>query len=147
MVVFLLEDLPTSAKLVVAAATRLGCHVILAERIADIGLADDADVAVLDLQLPDSSGCDTVKTFRTRYPHMPIVVFTDNPNGQCLEEGANWYVKKGSSPTALGAAMVKAIDNIRCGTMGTKKTLLKVADQRLSSAEKRLRATLELATE
>ncbi len=58
-----------------------------------------ADVVLLDLSLPDSSGLDTVKKFRSNYPDIPIVVLTgihDEKTGlDAVRIGVQDYLVKG----------------------------------------------------
>ncbi|TWU21060.1 Serine/threonine-protein kinase PrkC [Novipirellula galeiformis] len=56
------------------------------------------DIVLLDLQLPDSSGVETVKQFRESSPSIPIVVLTGQEDGQlgmaCVEAGADEFASK-----------------------------------------------------
>lgn len=58
-----------------------------------------ADMALLDLSLPDSAGLDTLKTVCGRFPGLPVVVMTglsDEDTGiEALKLGAQDYLVKG----------------------------------------------------
>lgn len=58
-----------------------------------------ADVALLDLGLPDSEGLDTVRQVRQRCPELALVVLTgfDDPEAalEALRQGADDYLVKG----------------------------------------------------
>ena len=68
------------------------------------------DAALLDLSLPDSSGMETIRTFRTAAPDLPVVVLTgldDREVGlRALREGCQDYLVKGN---ADGETMARTI--------------------------------------
>lgn len=57
-----------------------------------------ADIVLLDLTLPDSSGLETVTTLRSKFPKIPIIVYTvlnDDATGvEALKLGAQDYIAK-----------------------------------------------------
>lgn len=57
-----------------------------------------ADVVLLDLNLPDSRGIDTLKSFSREFPNVPIIVLTALVNPafalSIVEEGAQDYILK-----------------------------------------------------
>ncbi len=67
------------------------------------------DLILLDLNLPDSKGTDTLKTFREQFDESPIVVLTgeDNPQliRQAIELGASGFIPKSSSSKVLTSAL------------------------------------------
>ena len=71
---------------------------------------DNFDAALLDLNLPDSSGLDTVRYFRSSQPDVPIVVLTgyeDEKTGiEAVRMGAQDYLVKGKSE---GSLIVRAV--------------------------------------
>lgn len=58
------------------------------------------DCVLLDLQLPDTEGLDTVVRFRTRAPEIPLIVLTglddEAAGAAAVEAGAQDYLVKGS---------------------------------------------------
>ena len=56
------------------------------------------DLTLLDLQLPDSAGVNTVQRFREVVPDVPLVVLTgmsqDEIGAQCLAAGAETFISK-----------------------------------------------------
>lgn len=60
---------------------------------------DAVDIVVLDLQLPDTTGLDTLIQFRQRHPELPVVVLTGRNDGelaiQAMQAGAQDYLLKG----------------------------------------------------
>lgn len=70
---------------------------------------DMPDVVLLDLNLPDSTGLDTVKRIRAIVPDAPVVVLTgmDSPDaiGPALHGGAEDYLVKGGDGQSLRKAV------------------------------------------
>lgn len=124
--VLLIEDDPEDAMLV---ERSLGepfepSHPFTLEHIAALqpGLdhlgKGDTDVLLLDLDLPDSQGVDTVVRARERNSEVPIVVFTmhgdDDTALRALEVGAQDYVVKSElNGTLLSRAIRYAIERQR----------------------------------
>lgn len=56
------------------------------------------DTVILDILLPDRSGIDLLKTFKTRYPKMVVIMFTNLDNStyrkQCQRLGADYFLSK-----------------------------------------------------
>jgi DNA-binding NarL/FixJ family response regulator len=62
-------------------------------------------VLLLDLALPDISGLDVLKTARTRYPSVAVLVVSGYPERQfginVLRAGANGFISKGADEAEL----------------------------------------------
>jgi diguanylate cyclase (GGDEF)-like protein len=60
------------------------------------------DIALADLNLPDSKGLQTFRTLRQYAPHMPIILLTGDTDEsialQLVKEGAEDYIVKGEFP-------------------------------------------------
>ena len=71
-----------------------------------------ADIALLDLGLPDSQGLETLARLRAARPSMPIVVLTGQGEAlvalQALREGADDFLSKDSLTTA---ALLRSVDH------------------------------------
>jgi CheY-like chemotaxis protein len=72
------------------------------------------DVALLDLNLPDSMGIETMRRFREKMPHTPVVVLTgledEQAALQAIANGAQEYLIKDQTTThRLFQAMMWAI--------------------------------------
>lgn len=103
--VLLVEDNPGDADLIqelLSGTTAARFHFSHVERLSEAAFhlkQQHAQVALLDLALPDSSGIETVRRFRQVAPTMPIVVLTghdDETNGvTALKAGAQDYLVKG----------------------------------------------------
>jgi len=71
---------------------------------------------LLDLELPDSQGADTVRAAKERLPNVPIIVYTANDNPDVLERcfafGADEVlVKDITTPRQILDAVMKAIES------------------------------------
>lgn len=62
-------------------------------------IVDDPDIVLLDLNLPDSHGIETVESLTDRAPHVPIVVITGSGDAdlgpEAIKRGAQDYLQKG----------------------------------------------------
>jgi phosphoserine phosphatase RsbU/P len=100
--VLLLEDSRTDALLIKSClkTSQLQCSVIVAETVAEAEglLKRDVDVALIDLNLPDSSGIETVRRIRALRPNLPIVVLSGDAGEEtgleALREGAQDFIPK-----------------------------------------------------
>lgn len=107
--VLLVEDNPGDADLIremLPSAGNTGFAVHCVPRLADaITFLDreGADLTLLDLSLPDSSGMETVHNMRKAAPNVPIVVMTGNNDEQigidAVKDGAQDYLLKGETPS------------------------------------------------
>jgi len=68
------------------------------DRALELFEAEDFDVAVVDLKLPDADGMEVLKTFRQSRPETPVIMITAHGNRQvalqALNEGAYDYFSK-----------------------------------------------------
>ena len=72
----------------------------LAEGLATLAAgADNLHVVLLDLNLPDSQGLDTLERLHAEFPQMPVIIVTgmrdETLANQALEMGARDYLTKG----------------------------------------------------
>ena len=116
--------------------------------IAEAGDGDDArqliekhkpDVAVLDIQMPKSSGIDVTRWLRAHCPNVGVLILTaydDDPYVLAvLQAGANGYVLKTSSP----AEIIQAVKDVHDGVSVmdpaiTQKLLTQITAPEPSSA-------------
>ncbi|MBW3584118.1 MAG: PAS domain S-box protein, partial [Euryarchaeota archaeon] len=82
--VLCIEDDPAQVRLVEVYLEDFrppGARLVSASRLATgIELAAQADVVLLDLSLPDSSGYQTFARFRSACPYVPVVVLSGHPD-------------------------------------------------------------------
>jgi two-component system cell cycle sensor histidine kinase/response regulator CckA len=103
--VLLVEDNPGDADLIRELLPRSGAmpfevmHVSRLEAAVELVAAEQFDIALLDLGLPDSTGLNTVRTWQRQVPNLPVVVLTGNDDERmglaAIQEGAQDYVVKG----------------------------------------------------
>ncbi|MBN2529037.1 MAG: response regulator [Deltaproteobacteria bacterium] len=102
--ILLVEDNPGDAKLLQILLQQ--CHMELSvDHVTTMGEAiahaasHPCHIALLDLGLPDSSGLDTVKTLRSFFPQIPVIVLTGFDDEdfavETLQNGAQDYLIKG----------------------------------------------------
>lgn len=80
-----------------------------AEQVLALLAAHGADVLVLDLGMPGVSGSGWVRTLRTRYPQLAIMVLTANTDERTraavLDAGADEFLAKSGNSQVLLAAI------------------------------------------
>jgi DNA-binding response OmpR family regulator len=73
--------------------------------------AQEFDVVLLDLTLPDSNGLHTLREVRGAFPQVPVVVMTGLENEglglRAMEAGAQDYLQKGYVQTPLLGAFIR----------------------------------------
>jgi two-component system, cell cycle response regulator len=126
--VLLVEDSPTDAAIALEAleqgrkrgqsfAVR---HVKRLDEALKSLRSNEFDVVVLDLDLPDSHGLDTLHEVRRAVPEMPIVVCSGLENEDAaiaaLQEGAQDYLVKGRATSWITRRTIRlAIERKRTG--------------------------------
>jgi two-component system, OmpR family, catabolic regulation response regulator CreB len=113
--VLLLEDDPAIARTVAFALQREGLaveHVLLVRDARERLMAEGAELAILDVGLPDGNGLDLCRELRQRSAALPIVLLTarsdETDRVLGLELGADDYIAKPFSPREL-VARVRAL--------------------------------------
>jgi len=108
--ILLIEDNPGDARLVLELLRQTpGDHSLESVDRLALGIehlsSAGADVVLLDLNLPDSIGNETVTKLRDRFPAMPIVVLTSTDDEelavQAMRVGATDYLVKGQTDGRL----------------------------------------------
>ena len=73
------------------------------------------DLALLDLGLPGQRGLESLKRFRWKFPHVPVVVVSANEDPKAIRlalgTGARGYIPK----TSTSFVMVKALEEVAAG--------------------------------
>ena len=111
--ILLVEDEPAILESLAYVLGRDGFSVTSARTAAEAAtLADEADLVVLDLMLPDGSGFDLIRNWRASSRPMPIIVLSSRDaeadRVAALESGADDYVTKPFSPREI-VARVRAV--------------------------------------
>lgn len=131
--VLFLEDNPTDALLVCDMAGQLETPRLRLTSVARLTEALDRlrdvryDAALLDLNLPDSQGIETVDRLRREAPELPLVVLTGTRDAdlvsRILARGAQDYVVKGDAdPHLLGKALQFAVERHRVAVELDRRT-------------------------
>lgn len=114
--VLLVEDAEGDAQIlheyVLSASARAQVELVHVRRWSDaVNMSMSLDAVLLDLNLPDSVGLDTIRRARERFTNLPIIVLTGTDDhdvaSAALSSGAEDYVVKGSFHA--GDALVRAI--------------------------------------
>lgn len=118
--ILLIEDEPISAKVTLRMLKEAGLasDARVKETLAGglaVLTAEAADLVLLDLSLPDSSGLETVKAVCGKFPGLPVVVMTGTEDGgmgtDALKHGAQDYLIKGQfDDRALSRALRYAME-------------------------------------
>jgi PAS domain S-box-containing protein len=104
MRILLIEDNPGDARLVQEILKQVGDKSIFQvaeylEHGLQLLTSQDIDVVLLDMNLPDSRGLDTLTKLQNQHPLIPIVVMTSNDDAglatQAVRLGAQDYLVKG----------------------------------------------------
>ncbi len=86
--------------------TELGC---LADLVLHVGVAPPPRLILLDLNLPDSTGCSGVRQVKQHFPGVPLAVYSASPAADlahdCMAAGADLYLEKTTGATELVAAL------------------------------------------
>lgn len=140
--VLMVEDNPGDARLVsiMLAESPVAFEAREARRLDEaltLLAAENFDVALLDLGLPDSLGLDTLRRVMVAAPSLPIVILTGNADDrmamEALEQGAQDYLVKGwGGAEALQRAIRYAIERGR-------------TEEKLKQSESMFRAIFEQA--
>lgn len=105
-----IEDNPGDARLVLEMLKEIpGDFTMDSVEQLDAGLEylrfNEADVVMLDLNLPDSSGIDTLMKLHSRFSSLPVIVMTSLDDEalavQAMRHGATDYVVKGQTDARL----------------------------------------------
>jgi DNA-binding NarL/FixJ family response regulator len=84
-------------------------------QLLDLLLQNSYDILILDLNLGDNSGIDTVNELHTMYPSMKILILSMYPEDpyalQSIKAGAKGYVSKGSISDELSIALQSIMDD------------------------------------
>ena len=75
----------------------------------------DADIALLDLNMPEMVGVEGIRRFVARYPKLPLIILTGAEEQRSIHDvlaaGASGFIPKSSTP----AVMLSAIQLVRAG--------------------------------
>jgi DNA-binding NarL/FixJ family response regulator len=105
--------------------------------------AQDWDIVLLDINMPDKSGVEVLKQIKREKPELPVLILSMHPESryavQILRSGASGYVQK----EALAEELVNAIQTIMRGHKYISHTVAELLTTELdTNTEKPLHETL-----
>jgi len=105
--------------------------------------AENWDIVVLDIGMPDKSGAEALKQIKREKPDLPVLILSMHPENryavQILRSGASGYVQK----EALATELVEAIRTIMKGHKYINHAVAELLTSDISSAsDKPLHETL-----
>jgi two-component system invasion response regulator UvrY len=103
--------------------------------VVDLSRNVDWDVAVLDYNMPDSTGLDLVKELHQRFPEKPVLILSMYPEDRhavrVLKAGAAGYLTKETAPEELVRAIRKVAGGGKYVTTALgEKLALELEDKR-----------------
>jgi len=124
--ILLVEDHPADARLLTHALRSISAEIIHVSRLKEaINIlrdlanaspeANNIDIVLMDLGLPDAVGMEGVRRLRRMAPHIPCIVLTgaleEDVGPEALQEGAEDFISKGDiNPRFLARAIGYAIE-------------------------------------
>ncbi|MGL4497091.1 MAG: response regulator [Beijerinckiaceae bacterium] len=94
-----------------AAVTEVGTF---EETVAEINAAGDADLLLLDLNMPGAEGFSGLMYLRAQHPGMPLIVVSGNDDPavirRCMGFGASGYIPKTVNAETMGNAIQAVLD-------------------------------------
>lgn len=99
-----------------------------AEEVYDLVRSGSFDVVVLDLNLGDASGLEVLKTVRSEFPDLPVLILSVHPEEQyavrMLRADASGYLNKDSAPKQLVKAIRRVAEGRRYVSPAVAETLV-----------------------
>jgi len=138
--ILIVDDDPVQRRLLEAAITRSGMHVVTAPGggpALDLVLGprgDQISLVLLDLVMPDMDGLSVLAKLRATLPDLPVIVLTAKGGidsaVEAMRAGANDFLVKPASPERISVSIRNAL---KIGTLSGEVTRLKKkAENRLA---------------
>jgi CheY-like chemotaxis protein/anti-sigma regulatory factor (Ser/Thr protein kinase) len=115
--ILVVEDHPVNQKVLAHQLHEMGLQHVLAasgRQALDMLVSDDFDLVLMDWQMPEMDGLEATRRIRqlpTDVRHIPVIALTANTSAgfreACLESGANDYLSKPYSESALTALLMQ----------------------------------------
>ncbi|MCX6688593.1 MAG: response regulator [Methanoregula sp.] len=136
-------DLLELAQVYLKNATDLKIHISSSASDALILINEQHfDVIVSDYQMPEMNGIEFLKTVRTKYEHLPFILFTGRGREevvmQAIENGVDSYIQKGGDARPQFTELTHKIRQI---------VKLKQMEESLDESEKRFRSIAERSSD
>src|SRR5476651_990604 len=141
--ILVVDDDPVQRRLLEAAITRSGMHVVTAPggapalELLNGPKGEQFALMLLDLVMPDMSGLDVLAKLRQSNPDLPVIVLTAKGGidsaVEAMRAGANDFLVKPASPERIA---VSIRNQLKIGTLsGEVKQLKKKTDNKLTLEE------------
>lgn len=104
------------------------------------------DVILLDLQMPEMDGVDTLKAVNKAYPELKVIILTSHYNNSMIlklvEEGASAFMPKNVNPDEL----VETIKNVAVKGFHYNAYIVQLLRERMLFGKPKRKATLDELT-
>jgi len=138
--ILVVDDDPVQRRLLEAAITRSGMHVVTAPGggpaldLANGPRGEQISLILLDLVMPDMGGIEVLGRLRATHPELPVIVLTAKGGidsaVEAMRAGANDFLVKPASPERIA---VSIRNQLKIGTLsGEVKQLKKKSENRLT---------------
>jgi DNA-binding NtrC family response regulator len=138
--ILVVDDDPVQRRLLEAAITRSGMHVVTAPGggpaldLANGPRGEQINLILLDLVMPDMGGIEVLGKLRATHPELPVIVLTAKGGidsaVEAMRAGANDFLVKPASPERIA---VSIRNQLKIGTLtGEVKQLKKKTENRLT---------------
>jgi len=108
--ILILEDNPDDLFLLketVESSDQINSKIIPVDRLdksMQVAESHRIDIAIIDLNIPDSFGLDTFVSFHERFPHIPVIIMTGindfDTAIHAVQKGAQDYIQKGGTSSS-----------------------------------------------
>lgn len=99
--------------------------------------AEPADVALVDVRMPERDGLDLLKDIKARWPALPVIILTTYDDSRyvkaALAEGAAGYMLKDASPDDLAQAIRVAVSG--AGNVLSARAIRSLFEERTGGGE------------
>src|ERR1700759_908469 len=137
--ILVVDDDPVQRRLLEAAITRSGMHVVTAPggapalELINGPKGEQISLVLLDLVMPDMGGLEVLTKIRPGHPELPVIVLTAKGGidsaVEAMRAGANDFLVKPASPERIS---ISIRNQLKIGTLsGEVKQLKKKADNKL----------------
>ncbi|MEP6722229.1 MAG: response regulator transcription factor [Variovorax sp.] len=122
MSIYVVDDHPMMRDAIAMVMRRLHPHwnvvelKCLAELVPSVEVTGSPSLILLDLNLPDATGCSGVHQVKRHFPNVPLAVYSASPAmdvaDECIDAGADIYIEKTASSRELFAALRSVLFDI-----------------------------------
>jgi DNA-binding NarL/FixJ family response regulator len=107
------------------------------------GDAEDLDLALVDVRMPDLDGLELLRTMKEEWPDLPVVMLSTYENAayvkRALADGASGYLLKDATPEDLAQAINVAMSG--SGNVLSPRVIQNLLEEQHASDERRERGS------